>query len=381
MLTAAWARAYADAVRSLRWRRPTRESAVDPLQLARRRERSSRSSRRQAYPDDMGLRRSQSIRGASGGFIGQIDFLAKSIAAHSGEGTGCRQAGSSTGDVGVHGICHEYRSSVLRQRRATRIYLTSSTSGFADRSGHILRSSRRCLSPKAEELVANHVPARRKEPTQRSSSRTASESLRSRSRRRDPSDSRSRSTTRSSSRIPTKRRRVDRLGNPARGHDPLGLDDHGDVADAERAGRMASRAGSQRARLVDRACRCGRRPEMLGTTDRRGFIAPSSPNCPTRSASSSRGRSRQSTCRRPRSVQAWRYSAGTRRSSSRTARQMTVRSALARINEILDQVLNEQEGDFDSTYPFRDRLVPAARLQRREVRRRGQPGARAQHQR
>ncbi|MGH2871076.1 MAG: DUF1156 domain-containing protein, partial [Solirubrobacteraceae bacterium] len=31
---------------------------------------------------------------------------------------------------------------------------------------------------------------------------------------------------------------------------------------------------------------------------------------------------------------------------------MTVRSALARINEILDQVLNEQEGDFDSTTRF-----------------------------
>jgi putative DNA methylase len=31
---------------------------------------------------------------------------------------------------------------------------------------------------------------------------------------------------------------------------------------------------------------------------------------------------------------------------------MTVRSALARINEILDQVLNEQEGDFDSTSRF-----------------------------
>jgi putative DNA methylase len=31
---------------------------------------------------------------------------------------------------------------------------------------------------------------------------------------------------------------------------------------------------------------------------------------------------------------------------------MTVRSALARINEILDQVLNEQEGDFDPTTRF-----------------------------
>src|SRR5205085_1223991 len=32
--------------------------------------------------------------------------------------------------------------------------------------------------------------------------------------------------------------------------------------------------------------------------------------------------------------------------------QMTVRSALARINEILDQVLNEQEGDFDASTRF-----------------------------
>ena len=32
--------------------------------------------------------------------------------------------------------------------------------------------------------------------------------------------------------------------------------------------------------------------------------------------------------------------------------KMTVRSALARINEILDQVLNEQEGDFDATSRF-----------------------------
>jgi putative DNA methylase len=33
-------------------------------------------------------------------------------------------------------------------------------------------------------------------------------------------------------------------------------------------------------------------------------------------------------------------------------KKMTVRSALARINEILDQVLNEQEGDFDTTSRF-----------------------------
>ncbi len=41
-------------------------------------------------------------------------------------------------------------------------------------------------------------------------------------------------------------------------------------------------------------------------------------------------------------------------------KKMTVRSALARINEILDQVLNEQEGDFDSTSRFAHRVVSAA---------------------
>ncbi|WP_425309401.1 hypothetical protein AADG42_11710 [Ammonicoccus fulvus] len=35
-----------------------------------------------------------------------------------------------------------------------------------------------------------------------------------------------------------------------------------------------------------------------------------------------------------------------------TGKKMTVRSALARINEILDEVLNEQEGDFDATTRF-----------------------------
>jgi putative DNA methylase len=32
--------------------------------------------------------------------------------------------------------------------------------------------------------------------------------------------------------------------------------------------------------------------------------------------------------------------------------RMTVRSALARINEVLDEILSEQEGDFDSTTRF-----------------------------
>ena len=49
-------------------------------------------------------------------------------------------------------------------------------------------------------------------------------------------------------------------------------------------------------------------------------------------------------------------------------KKMTVRSALTRINEILDQVLNEQEDDFDADLSVRYRLVPRPRLRRREVR-------------
>ena len=68
--------------------------------------------------------------------------------------------------------------------------------------------------------------------------------------------------------------------------------------------------------------------------------------------SCSRGRSRLLTCRRRPSVLAWLCSAATARFLSPMAKQMTVRSALARINEVLDQVLNEQEGDFDAPSRF-----------------------------
>ena len=58
---------------------------------------------------------------------------------------------------------------------------------------------------------------------------------------------------------------------------------------------------------------------------------------------------------------------------------MTVRSALARINEILDQVLNEQEGDFDATTRFAIAWYRQHGYGDRQVRGRGQPRARAQH--
>ncbi len=108
----------------------------------------------------------------------------------------------------------------------------------------------------------------------------------------------------------------------------------------------------QRARLLDRACRCGRGP----TTRQRPTVGASSrrsrPSCPTRFASFSRAQiapvDLPQAAIGPGMAVFSRYA----RCSSQTASKMTVRSALARINEILDQVLNEQEGDFDSTSRF-----------------------------
>ena len=132
----------------------------------------------------------------------------------------------------------------------------------------------------------------------------------------------------------------------------VGLGDHRDLADAQRARRPDDRQSARTPSPRRSSSRCARAP----TTRRRPTAAASSPrcttSCPTRCASCSRARSRRSTCRRPRSARAWRCSRATRRCIETDGSTMTVRSALARINEILDQVLNEQEGDFDATTRF-----------------------------
>ena len=58
---------------------------------------------------------------------------------------------------------------------------------------------------------------------------------------------------------------------------------------------------------------------------------------------------------------------------------MTVRSALARINEILDQVLNEQEGDFDAATRFAIAWYRQHGYDDGQVRRRRRPRAGPQH--
>ena len=77
----------------------------------------------------------------------------------------------------------------------------------------------------------------------------------------------------------------------------------------------------------------------------------------------------------------WRCSVATARSSKPDGTKMTVRSALARINEILDQVLNEQEGDFDATSRFAIAWYRQHGYGVGQVRRRRQPRARPQHER
>ena len=113
---------------------------------------------------------------------------------------------------------------------------------------------------------------------------------------------------------------IDGLGDAARRDDPLGLGDHRDLADAQRA-RQPDAQSARTPSPPRSSSRCARAP----TTRRRPTAAASSPrcttSCPTRCASSSRARSRRSTCRRPRSAPGWRCSRATRRSSRTTARR------------------------------------------------------------
>nr|WP_223111059.1 DUF1156 domain-containing protein [Aeromicrobium senzhongii] len=94
------------------------------------------------------------------------------------------------------------------------------------------------------------------------------------------------------------------------------------------------------------------RPIDAPTTDRRGFIAALSAELPDALRKLQQGRiapvDLPQAAIGPGMAVFSRYSAVLEADGS----WMTVRSALSRINEILDQVLNEQEGDFDPTSRF-----------------------------
>ncbi|MBF4998646.1 DUF1156 domain-containing protein [Nocardia sp. BSTN01] len=94
------------------------------------------------------------------------------------------------------------------------------------------------------------------------------------------------------------------------------------------------------------------RPESASTTDRRGFIGALQAELPDALRNLEQGQiapvDLPQAAIGPGMAVFSRYSAVL----EPDGKKMTVRSALARINEILDQVLNEQEGDFDSTSRF-----------------------------
>ncbi len=119
---------------------------------------------------------------------------------------------------------------------------------------------------------------------------------------------------------------------------------------SERSGRMISVGTNALASSIILALRP--RPDDAPTTDRRGFIAALQAELPGALRELQQGRiapvDLPQAAIGPGMAVFSRYASVIEADGS----PMSVRSALARINEILDQVLNEQEGDFDAPTRF-----------------------------
>ena len=146
---------------------------------------------------------------------------------------------------------------------------------------------------------------------------------------------------------------------------------------SERAGRMRDMGTNALASSIVLALRP--RPDDAPTTDRRGFIAALHERAARRAAQASAGRDRASRPAagrdRPGMAVFSRYAKVIENDGS----TMTVRSALARINEILDEVLNEQEGDFDAATRFAIAWYRQHGYVDGQVRCRRRSGSRPQH--
>lgn len=118
----------------------------------------------------------------------------------------------------------------------------------------------------------------------------------------------------------------------------------------EGAGRIIAKGTNALASSIVLALRP--RPDGAPTTDRRGFIASLEGELPDALRRLQQGQiapvDLPQAAIGPGMAVFSRYAAVL----EPDGKKMTVRSALARINEILDQVLNEQEGDFDATSRF-----------------------------
>ena len=208
------------------------------------------------------------------------------------------------------------------------------------------------LVPKAEELVAN--------PYRHDGKDGAKDVLRGRlpaSVRARPRDRARRLPDHRLLRVQAVRRRrrrdgLDGLGDAARRDDPLGLGDHRDLADAQRARRPDAQSVGTNALASSIVLALRPRPDDAPTTDRRGLIAALHDELPDALRKLQQGAiapvDLPQAAIGPGMAVFSRYA----KVIENDGTTMTVRSALARINEILDQVLNEQEGDFDASTRF-----------------------------
>ncbi|UPG68193.1 DUF1156 domain-containing protein [Gordonia hongkongensis] len=119
---------------------------------------------------------------------------------------------------------------------------------------------------------------------------------------------------------------------------------------SERGGRMISIGTNALASSIILSLRP--RPEATPSTDRRGFIAALEAELPDALRKLQQGQIAPVDLPQAAIGPGMAVFSRYRAVLEPDGKKMTVRSALARINEILDQVLNEQEGDFDAPSRF-----------------------------
>ena len=141
------------------------------------------------------------------------------------------------------------------------------------------------------------------------------------------------------------------------------------MADANRTGSAdrRNRAPNALASSIVLVCRHAR---LMRPPPRAASSSPRSrPSCPRRSPTCSAATSPRWTWRRRPSARAWRSTPATPKCSTPRARPLTVREALALINQTLDEALAEQEGDFDADSRWALAWFEQSGLRRGRVRR------------
>lgn len=304
---------------------------------------------RQAYSMTWLYVEANPFAGASGSFTGQIDFLAKSIAALP-QGMGSVTQGPAQVVRAPQGVVVStdppYYDNVP----------------YADLSDFFLVWHRRMLgttlpifptmlSPKAEELVADHVRWGSKADAKKRFEDGFEQVFQAIAESHDPE-------------VPMavyyafRQSDADAAGTASTGWETVleALIRTGWTIDGtwpmrtEQAGGLRVLGRNSLASSVVVVCR--RREGSFGTTDRRGFISALELEVPAALRKLQEGQiapvDLPQAAIGPGMAVFSRYSAVVENDGSK----MTVRSALARINEVLDQALNEQEGDFDTTSRF-----------------------------